>query len=746
MGHKFADIIIDITHENVDRPFTYAIPKELEEQVYPGCPVLVPFGAGNRKTLGYVIGLHDSTEVDGSRIKEITGIGRKEVSAVGDLMVLSAWMHVHYGCMMNQALKTVLPVKSKAGERQKRILRSRMTEEALREKAAEYGKTGQKARERLALALLKSPDRAIPYETALKELKSTAPVIRFLQNDGVLEVATAAEPERTFAGNRFQAESPVTLNEEQKEAVRIFTEDYDAGRREPFLLFGITGSGKTEVYMEMIRHVLAEGKQAILLIPEISLTYQTLERLRASFGERVAVINSKMSPGERYEQFKRANGGEADIMIGPRSAVFAPFKKLGLIIIDEEHDSAYKNDTVPRYRTSDVAEKRAAISGAAVVLGSATPSVRSWMKCREGKYRLLKLSHRASEGSKLAVTHIVDMRSELKAGNRTVFSRVLKDMIEDRLRKKEQIILFMNRRGYSNFVSCRSCGNAIRCPHCDVTLTLHSDGILYCHYCGYEMPLPEKCPSCGSPYIAGFGTGTQKLEKLTGKMFPEARILRMDADAAAKKNAGRDILSDFSEGKADILIGTQMVVKGHDVSNVTLVGIMAADTELYVSSYESAERTFQLLTQAAGRAGRGSVGGDVVIQTYRPDHYAVAAAAGQDYASFVEHEMSYREVGSYPPYMHILTVQIASRDEKRLLQEAAVYAELLKNAAKTAGEANVQVIGPVKAGIYKIHDYYRKLIYIKHTTYDILLRIKNEAENVYKTSAPEGISLLYDFE
>jgi len=672
----FADVIINITHENVDRPFTYAVPEDLKDKVMTGYPVMVPFGSGNVRRQGYVIAVRTDpgTGIDPEKIKEISGISEKGLPAVQDLIRLAFWMHVHYGCMLNQALMTVLPVKKKVKSR-------------------------------------KESTHGLPEKTGVFSNPELKP------------------------------------NAEQEKAIRIFQNDIKDGKNRVYLLNGITGSGKTEVYIEMIRTILNEKKQAILLIPEISMTYQTLARLCCAFGDRVAIVHSRLSAGEKYAQFKKVQEGKADIMVGPRSAVFAPFARLGLVILDEEHDSAYKNDTVPRYDTREIAEQRARQTGASVVLGSATPSVESYLKAKNGIYTMLTLTQRAVKGAALAATHVVDMRTELKEGNRSVFSRLLQRMIRERLDRKEQVILFMNRRGYSNFVSCRSCGNAVKCPHCDVTLTLHADGMLRCHYCGYEIPMPSECPTCGSPYIAGFGTGTQKLEKLAGKMFPDARILRMDADATAKKDAGYDILSEFASGKADILIGTQMVVKGHDIANVTLVGIVAADTELYVSSFDSAEKTFQLLTQAAGRAGRGKSGGDVVIQTYRPDHYAIRDAAAQDYGDFVRNELAYREIGNYPPRVHILTVQISSVNEQKLQRAAERYLLIVGKAAGSIvkEKEEVMIIGPARAGIYKIHDYYRKCIYIKHASYDILLGIKNRAEQEFREGCPEGISVLYDF-
>ena len=735
-NNKYADVVIDITNENVDRPFTYAVPESLRDSARPGMPVLVPFGNGGRTKTGYIIALKEETELDPARVKEILGPAGGAVTAETTLIELAVWMHEHYGCMLNQALRTVMPVRNRVAVRKSRLIRSCLPEQELREFAAEMRRKHRAAMARLAEALAESGG-SLSYEEAGRRLSVGITTLRSLEKQGVITVAEGAGETAPLP-----ARPGIVLTEEQAAAAEIFRADLAAGKQGKYLLFGITGSGKTEVYAEMIREVLSRGRQVILLIPEISLTFQTVERMRGFFGDRVVILHSRLSDGERFEQFRRAADGSADIMIGPRSALFAPFSDLGLIIIDEEHDGAYRSDTVPCYEARDVAEKRAEICGASLVLGSATPSTASFRKAARGEFRLLTLTRRAVQGAVPAEVHVADLREELKSGNRSVFSRILQEKIRDRLARKEQVILFMNRRGYSSFVSCRSCGNAIRCPHCDVTLKLHTGGRLMCHYCGHTEAMPDKCPVCGSPYIAGFGTGTQKLEELTRKMFPEAKVVRMDADAAAGKNAARDILAEFAAGKADILIGTQMVVKGHDFPNVTLVGIMAADTELYVSRYDSAERTFQLLTQAAGRAGRGKRPGDVVIQTYRPEHYAVQCAAAQDYREFFRNEIAYRETGSYPPVMHLLAIQLSSMDEELLNRAAAGYADLLDREGQKLGTMQ---IGPVNAPVYKVHDYFRKWIYIKHLSYDILVTVKNGTETAFREAFPRGVSALYDF-
>ena len=488
----------------------------------------------------------------------------------------------------------------------------------------------------------------------------------------------------------------------------------------------------------MIKYVISKGLQAIVLIPEISLTYQTVLRMAEHFKDRVAIINSKLSKNERFYQFDRIKNGDADVIIGPRSAIFAPVKRLGLIVIDEEHDSAYKNENMPTFNVRDVAGKLANIAGASLLLASATPTPETYNRAVTGEIKLLELKERARNSS-LPKVSIVDMRDELKMGNRSIFSNKLKTLIEDRLRKHEQVMLFMNRRGYSSFVSCRSCGEAIKCKHCDVTMTLHNNNKLVCHYCGYSIDLPKICPSCGSRYIANFGTGTQKLEAMTREVFPSAKVLRMDTDSVSKKNSANDMIRDFASGDADILIGTQMIVKGHDFDNVTLVGIMAADTSLYVSNYNSAQRTFELLTQAAGRAGRAK-SGEAVIQTYKPENYAIVAAAAQDYKKYFENEIVYRKLGGYPPVCHMLTVMFSSIREEELNKCATAIVNTLKS--DNIFKKSV-IIGPTDPSVVKVKDYYRKLVYIKNANYDILLDIQKKIEE--GLGSYRNVGAVYDF-
>ena len=746
MADQYARVIIDISHEKVDRPFTYRIPDSLCGVIKAGSRVRIPFGSGNRERTGYVVELSEKAEYDKSKIKEISGLVEGSVTAESQLIELAWWMKERYGSTMNQALKTVLPVKQQVKGAQKKYLRCLLERDSLLAAWKEVEQKKYKARARLLEAFLSSP--VIPWETAARQLNITSAAVTPLIEKGMVAVDSQYQY-RDPAGaigkkEDLEGNTPIILNSQQQAIADDFCGRYDSGIRETALIHGITGSGKTEVYMEIISHIQKMGREAIVLIPEISLTYQTVMRFYRRFGNKVSFINSKMSAGERFDQFERAKKGKISIMVGPRSALFTPFPDLGLIIIDEEHEAAYKSELSPRYHAREAAAFRAKQSGASLILGSATPSVESYKKAKEGIYRLYTLSQRAKKDSRLAKAEIVDLRKELAEGNKSVFSRLLQKKIEDRLEKGQQIMLFMNRRGYSNFISCRSCGEAVKCPHCDVTLTLHRDGRMVCHYCGYSVPKPLNCPSCGSPYLAGFGAGTQKVEAMVRERFPGAKTLRMDMDTTSKKGGHEEILAAFAAGEAQILVGTQMIVKGHDFPNVTLVGILAADISLYAPDFSSGERTFQLLTQAAGRAGRGQTAGEVVIQTYAPDHYSILAAARQDYQMFFDREMAYRRLMHYPPAWGMVTVQMACPDEQGLAEVSGRLEDRLK--AGLFKLPGVEMIGPVNAPIYKLHDLYRKILYLKSENYDILIKIRKWMEDFFENGdIRKDLTVQYDF-
>lgn len=717
----YADIIIDITHEKLDKVFQYRVPEELEGDLRTGAGVIVPFGRGNRETKGYIVGFSETCDYDAEKIKDILRTDTSSVAIEARLVALAAWMKEYYGGTMIQALKTVLPIKRTEQQKEQRILKRCISREAGEKKLEEYLHKNQKARARLMAALL--DDEEVEYSLISQKLNITLTVVRALEEQGVLEIKNH-KIYRNPVKEKEQQQHFITYTEEQESAIRTFENDYKKGIRKTYLLYGVTGSGKTEVYMEMIRQVVKEKRQAIVLIPEIALTYQTVMRFYRTFGERVSIMNSRLSAGERYDQMMRAKKGEIDVMIGPRSALFTPFPSLGLIVIDEEHEAAYKSEQVPRYHARETAIERASLEGASVVLGSATPSMEAFYRCELGEYTLLELKRRTAK-AELPEVYTVDMREELQKGNRSILSDRLHELMEDRLKKKEQIILFLNRRGYAGFLSCRSCGYVVKCPHCDVSLSEHRGGRLICHYCGHEERMIKTCPSCGSPYIGGFRMGTQQVEDLVKKRFPQARVLRMDLDTTKNKDGHEKILSAFANEEADILIGTQMIVKGHDFPGVTLVGILAADMSLYGDDYRSGERTFQLLVQAAGRAGRGNLPGEVVIQTYSPEHYSIVNAAKQDYESFYEEEISYRRLMGYPPAAGLMAIYASGADEA-LLTKASGY--LKDFAVRAAGEAPMAVIGPASPGIGKINDIYRKVIYLKSEDERILMAVKDRME------------------
>ena len=731
----FADVIVDIQHEKLDKIFQYRIPEELESRLQPGMEVVVPFGKGNRQIKGYVTGFSEKCEYDLSKVKSILSISEKGMEIETRLIALAAWMKEHYGGTMIQSLKTVLPIRQKENAKVKKHLRLLLSEKEGEEKLAFYRKKNQKARARLLEALL--ADRLLDYELVTGKLNITLPVIRALEEQGVLKLESE-QIYRNPVQQGTQQERTITFTSEQEQVIRGFREDYLAGKRKTYLIHGVTGSGKTEVYMEMIHTVVEHGRQAIVLIPEIALTYQTVMRFYRKFGDRVSIMNSRLSAGERYDQMMRAKRGEIDVMIGPRSALFTPFPNLGLVVIDEEHEPTYKSEQIPRYHARETAIQRAKEEDASVVLGSATPS----MGARKGEYVLYEMRHR-SRMQQMAKVYTVDMREELKNGNHTILSGKLQSLMEERLERGEQIILFLNRRGYSGFVSCRECGHVIQCPHCNVSLSVHKGGKMVCHYCGYEQPKIRVCPECGSGFIGEFKAGTQQIEEMVRRRFPQAKVLRMDMDTTKKKDAHTKILSAFANEEADVLVGTQMIVKGHDFPNVTLVGVLAADLSLYTDDYRSGERTFQLLTQAAGRAGRGMREGEVVIQTYSPEHYAIKAAAAQDYKAFYEQEIRYRELLGYPPAEELMAVLAAGEDE-RLLETGCKY--LKEYVLRIKGKAPLEVIGPASPGVDKIKDIYRRVIYIKAPEYRTLIRVKDLMEQYIEiNSGFAKLRIQFDF-
>ncbi len=735
MNHgTYANVIIDISHEKVDRPFQYRIPDSLKEKLAVGMCVQIPFGTGNRKRKGYVIEITGKNEYPEEKIKEIDGIITDNLPAEADAIRLAAWMRQTYGSTMIAALKTVLPVKRAVKAVEKKKLRRSLSAEELTSLLGECMRKHQNAKVRVLQELL--TEEELPYELVTGKLHVSAATLNSLVNQGAITIESESSYRNPVSLN-VTAQSGPELSEEQRYIKEQILSDYDKNIRNTYLIHGITGSGKTLVYLALIEEMIKRGKQCIVLIPEIALTYQTLLRFYKRFGDRVSVMNSSLSQGERFDQCERARKGEIDVMIGPRSALFVPFPSLGMIVIDEEHEGSYISENAPRYHARETAEYLASLKKASLVLGSATPSLEAYYKAKKGEYRLFTMKNRKN-GGELANVRIVDLRQELRKGNRSIFSSDLQELIRDRLRKKQQIMLFLNRRGYAGFVSCRSCGYVMKCPHCDVSLSQHIGGKMVCHYCGYETVQPKRCPNCSSNYILGFKAGTQQIERQLYELFPGIRVLRMDGDTTKQKGSFEKILSAFAEGEADVLLGTQMIVKGHDFPNVTLVGVLAADLSLNDSDYRAGEKTFQLLTQAEGRAGRGTLPGEAIIQTYRPEHYSIQQAAKQDYEAFYEEEILYRELLEYPPAGHMLTILVVSKDEKRCKGLAV-------RLAKEAG-AYVHVIGPTPAAVSKVKDYYRYMIYLKSLKEEPIRQAKERLEALINGFELKTENVIFDYE
>lgn len=742
MSELYADIIVDISHEKLDKPFQYRIPERLQGTLEIGMCVAVPFGNGNRQLKGYVVDVRDVCRFDPTRTKEIAGIVRGGARVEDRLIALAGWIRKNYGSTMIQALKTVLPVKQSVKKLERRTVERLMNREEILSLLGESRRRKQVAKERLLQEL--ADQETIPCEWVTGKLGVSMQTVRSLEKAGALRVVSTESlrnPVKLKGGGEPGKEVFHILSRAQQHIVDEIMADFDDGRPDTYLIHGITGSGKTEVYMKIIEEMIARGRQAVFLIPEIALTYQTLLRFYRRFGDRVSVMNSTLSPGEKYDQCERAKKGEISVIIGPRSALFTPFPNIGVIIMDEEHETSYKSESSPKYHARETAAKVAELHGASLVLGSATPSLEAYSRADSGEYRLFALRERLT-GGQLPTVYVADLRQELKEGNRSVFSRKLQELLAERLDRGEQSILFLNRRGYAGFFSCRSCGHMMKCPHCEVSLSEHRNGMLQCHYCGYSEPKPGLCPKCGSRYIGGFKAGTQQIEEKLRELFPGVRTLRMDADTTKTKDSYERILSAFVNREADVLIGTQMIVKGHDFPGVTLVGVIAADLSLGVSDYHAGERTFQLLTQAVGRAGRGSLPGEAVIQTYQPDHYAVRHAALQNYEGFYGEEILYRELGDYPPASHLLAVQVYSREEARGMG----LAEKLADTVRRSYGADLRLIGPAPAVISRINDIFRFVFYVKCQKYDTLVDIKDKLEELLQETQSRTETVQFDFD
>lgn len=695
---KYALVRVSVPHRRVDRVFHYIIPPDLSDRLSVGMRVYVPFGSGNRRTEGYVLGFSDTSEVEEERLKPVLGI-HEQYSVLSDKRIqLASWMSKKYYATFNECLHLIAP--------------KAVSCKTFRCAAIDYSNPDihtlidrvmkREGKQKMVLSLFRG-DAQIPLSHIKSILDIDNAPVNALVKKGILKITEHRSYRGNYSGSISSKEKP-TLTDEQQAVI-----DKISAESRPVLLHGVTGSGKTEVYLRLIEKTLAQGRQAIVLVPEISLTPQTVDRFVSRFGDRVSLTHSRMSDGERYDQWTRAAEGEIDIMIGPRSAIFTPFEKLGIIIIDEEHESSYKADNSPHYDARETALELSRLYGAKVVLGSATPSVVSYYKTITGEYALAEMRHRVN--MTMPQINICDMRRELAAGNYSIFSRNLKAAIADNLNNKKQTILFLNRRGYSTFVSCRSCGYVMTCDNCNVNYTYHKgENNLVCHYCGKSVRLPEVCPKCGSKYIKYFGTGTEKIEQEILRLFPSARVLRMDRDTTSKKNSHTDILESFRRGDADILIGTQMIAKGLDFPAVTLVGVIAADLSLNMNDYRSGEITYGLLTQVSGRAGRADESGRVFIQTYNPQHYSIVCTQNNDYNTYFNEEISFRRVMGYPPFTNVFYILISSEDEEKTRQAADIMAAVLAHYNKNN---MFERLGPVPAVISKINNRYRYRILVK---------------------------------
>ncbi len=712
----YAKIIIDLHHQKVDQIYTYGVDEPLAAQIQEGMLVEVPFGMGNRKSQGYVVGFENEQQVPQMRLKKVSRlISPEPVFSERDLK-LAEQMQKRYHAPLSACLALFIPkIPSFTDPVVQRV-------SMLRKPDPEKGEEKQLGKSQLQfLQILEEKGGA---DLLLREIRKEAPItkeslVSLVKKQYVsLYEESEGKPPTAFVSRENQRDGAfaksqrLPLNAEQLAAREAINRAAQNGQYQGFLLHGITGSGKTEVYMQCIQHVLDQGKQAILLVPEISLTPQLIRVFSERFGNQVGITHSRMTDRERSVQWRLAKKGEYQVMIGPRSAVFTPFENLGLIIVDEEHETSYKSEQMaPHYHAAEVAKMRCEQAGCPLVLGSATPSMESFYRAQQGELTLLSMPRRAVAGAHLPTVRLVDMRAELEAGNMSIFCRDLVKAIKERLEKREQVILFLNRKGYSTFVNCRECGFVLKCPRCYLPYTYHKDqNKLICHHCGKEAVLPAKCPDCESKYIRQFGVGTQRVQEETERMFPGARVMRMDMGTMKNRDDYVQVYEQFRSGQGDILIGTQMIAKGFDFPNVTLVGVLAADMTLYSSDYHSTERTFQLITQVAGRAGRADKSGEVLVQTYSPEHYCIQKAEQQDYIGFYQNEIAARKIMECPPFTHLAQVVLTGPREDIVVQGAAKLGNLM---AHYAAGRQIEVLGPSPAALGRINNIFRWKLLIK---------------------------------
>ena len=719
-----AEIIIDSKAKKLNRKFDYEIPKELEDIVDVGSRVLVPFG--NFKTLeqGYILKIKEKSDYE---VKKIAGL---EENLPPEKIELARWMARKYFCNVSECIKLMLTPGTRSKNKDDRTKDKTLNYIYLNKHVEEINidsLRGEKQK-KLIEFIKNNEGLTIPEIETFAEISRST--VNSLVNRGILKIVNEKIDRNPLAKKEIENNKKLVLNEEQEDAYKKIEKSMDENRYEKFLIYGITGSGKTEIYLQLIEKAIIQNKSAIILVPEISLTPQMLDRFIGRFGkEKIAVLHSKLSIGERHDEWERIKNGEAKIVIGARSAIFAPCSNLGVIIIDEEHDSSYKSESSPRYSAKEVAEKIASNNLVPLVLGSATPELRTFYDTENGNTTLLKLTKRANNSS-LPSVEVVDLKFELATGNRSMISNLLYSEIEKNLKEKKQTILFLNRRGYSTFIMCRNCGYTLKCPNCNISLTYHiTKNILKCHYCGHTQRPVNVCPECGSEKIRYFGTGTQKLEQEIKKQFPESTTIRMDVDTVTKKNSHEEILKKFKEENIDILIGTQMVVKGHHFPNVTLVGVIAADGSLNQDDYRANEKTFQILTQVAGRAGREHLPGKVIIQTYNPNAFPIECAKIQDYDMFFKTEIELRKQLKYPPFCDIILIGFSGENESEIKNISEYMFNILK---PNLEKYQINVFQPMPAPIDKIQNKIRwRMIAKGNVTEEVTIILNKCLQNVY---------------
>lgn len=733
---KYAKIIVDIPINQLDQTYDYLIPQGLAKGISIGHAVLIPFG--NRKVIGFVVGFSEQTDFEESKIKEIIKIILPVSFFDEKLLELFQWMASYYKSYLIKIIKTAIPTGVLSGQVKKKLIRLvklNKPEEYIKNFIEEKGNRAYKQVEILNI-LSNSKEKEIYTSSELANLANTSNnTIQRLVDNNLVKYVEQIEDRRPFMLTDEKLETPHQATPEQKDVIEKISKQIKENDYGVFLLHGVTGSGKTEVYLQLIDYALNLGLGAIVLVPEISLTPMMVKRFYSRFGDQIAVIHSNLSLGERYDEWRRIKRGEARIAIGARSAVFAPIKNLGLIIIDEEHESTYKQSEYPHYHAREVAIKRSKLISSTVVLGSATPSLESYHFSQKGIYKYLELANRVNKQS-LPPVEIIDMREELKDGNATIFSNRLQQAISQALSKGLQVLVFLNRRGYANFILCRECGMVISCNNCDISLTYHSKiNKLRCHYCDYTIKRPLKCPECGSKYLREFGLGTERLEEELTTFFPAAVIDRMDVDTTTRKGSHRKILERVENGQTDILVGTQMIAKGHDYPNIAVVGVISADTILNIPDFRSAERTFQLLTQVAGRTGRGDKSGKVLIQTYSPEHYSIKAAQNHDYKNFYLQEIKNREQFLYPPFSLLVNIIIQGQDEHCVMKGAQVLERFLSPFEGLI----LEMFGPSTAPIAMIKNKHRWQIILKFNGYKKRNYVLSQINNIFLKEIPKNV-------